>query len=62
MRYRQPVVIGRRLSLDFSNLNPPQSEQRRLDCHRGLQKAFFQHFLFALARHLLRCDMSYRGR
>jgi membrane-bound lytic murein transglycosylase D len=47
MRYRQPVVIGQRLKLVFSNANPPQFERRRLDYHRGLQEAFFQRYRIA---------------
>jgi membrane-bound lytic murein transglycosylase D len=47
MRYGQPVVIGHRLSLDFSQVNAPQFEHRRLDYHRGLQEAFFQRFRIA---------------
>ncbi len=55
MKYRQPVVIGQRLKLDFSNANPPQFEHRRLDYHRGLQEAFFQRFRIAgTETHLVR--------
>jgi membrane-bound lytic murein transglycosylase D len=47
MRYGQPVVIGERLSLDFSRVSVADFEQRRLDYHRSLQEAFFQRFRIA---------------
>ena len=42
MRYKQPVVIGQRLSLDFSHVSATDFEHRRLDYHRSLQESFFQ--------------------
>lgn len=47
MRYRQPVVIGQRLQLDFSNVKVADFEQRRLAYHRGLQDQFFAQFRIA---------------
>ncbi len=47
MRYGQPVVIGQRLSLDFSRVGAAQFEQRRLAYHRGLQESFFKRFRIA---------------
>jgi peptidoglycan lytic transglycosylase D len=42
MRYRQPVVIGQRLTLDFSRVSASDFEQRRLAYHRSLQESFFK--------------------
>jgi len=42
MRYRQPVVIGQRLTLDFSRISISDFEQRRLAYHRALQGSFFK--------------------
>lgn len=42
MRYGQPVVIGQRLSLDFSRVSATDFEQRRVAHHRGIQEAFFK--------------------
>jgi membrane-bound lytic murein transglycosylase D len=42
MRYKQPVVIGQRLSLDFSNVSATDFEHRRLGYHRALQETFFK--------------------
>ncbi len=47
MRYREPVVIGQRLTLDFSKVNVSDFEQRRLAYHRGLQESFFKRFRIA---------------
>jgi membrane-bound lytic murein transglycosylase D len=47
MRYRQPVVIGQRLTLDFSKVNVTDFEHRRLAYHRGLQESFFKRFRIA---------------
>lgn len=44
MRYRQPVVVGRRLRLAFEQVNAETFEQRRLAYHRALQEAFFARF------------------
>ena len=42
MRYGQPVVIGQRLSLDFSRVSASDFEHRRLAYHRALQESFFK--------------------
>jgi len=42
MRYRQPVVIGQRLTLDFSRVSASDFEQRRLAYQRSLQESFFK--------------------
>ena len=42
MRYRQPVVIGQRLSLDFSRVSASDFEHRRVAYHRSLQESFFK--------------------
>ncbi len=44
MRYGQPVVVGRRLELDFSRVKPERFQQRRMAYHRLLQDAYFQDF------------------
>jgi membrane-bound lytic murein transglycosylase D len=47
MRYGQPVVIGQRLSLDFSKVKAVDFEQRRVAYHRSLQESFFKRFRIA---------------
>jgi membrane-bound lytic murein transglycosylase D len=44
MSYATPVVIGRKVKLDFSKITPDQFEARRLEYHRQLQEAFFTQF------------------
>ena len=39
-----PVVIGRKLKMDFSKVSPDQFEARRTAYHRQLQEAFFTEF------------------
>ncbi|HMN43861.1 MAG TPA: LysM peptidoglycan-binding domain-containing protein [Povalibacter sp.] len=39
-----PVVIGRKLKMDFSKVTPDQFEARRTAYHRQLQEAFFTEF------------------
>ncbi len=39
-----PVIIGRRLKLDFSKVTPDQFEARRTAYHRELQESFFTEF------------------
>ncbi|GFE81265.1 hypothetical protein GCM10011487_32650 [Steroidobacter agaridevorans] len=39
-----PVVIGRKVKLDFSKVTPDQFEARRVEYHRALQEAFFTEF------------------
>ncbi|MFQ5759350.1 MAG: LysM peptidoglycan-binding domain-containing protein [Acidiferrobacterales bacterium] len=47
MRYREPVVIGQQLRLDFSRVSIEDFEQRRLAYHRALQDEFFAQFRIA---------------
>ena len=55
MRYGQPVVIGQRLTLDFSQVSATDFEHRRLAYHRGLQEAFFKRYRIAgTATHVIR--------
>lgn len=42
--YATPVVIGRKVKLDFSKVSPDQFEARRTEYHRALQEAFFTQF------------------
>ena len=44
MPFREPVVIGRRLSLDFSEVSPDEFEARRVAYQRDTQEAFFQAY------------------
>ena len=39
--YGRPVVIGRRLTLDFGRVNAEEFQRRRLAYHRTLQDEFF---------------------
>jgi membrane-bound lytic murein transglycosylase D len=55
MAYGEPVMIGRRLQLDFSKVTPEVFERRRLEYHRALQEDFFQRFQIAgTCRHVVR--------
>jgi len=42
--FRQPVVIGNRLKLDFSKVNKEEFSARRFRYHRELQEAFFTRY------------------
>jgi membrane-bound lytic murein transglycosylase D len=44
MRYGKPVVIGKRIKLDFSRVTPEQFEEQRKEYHRVLQEEFFTQF------------------
>lgn len=39
-----PVIVGRKLKLDFSQISPDQFEAKRVEYHRQLQEAFFTRF------------------
>lgn len=39
-----PVIVGRKLKLDFSRVSPERFETRRVEYHRQLQEAFFAKF------------------
>jgi membrane-bound lytic murein transglycosylase D len=42
--YATPVVIGRKVKLDFSKVTPDQFEARRTEYHRALQESFFTEY------------------
>jgi membrane-bound lytic murein transglycosylase D len=44
MTMATPVVIGRKVKLNFSKVTPDQFEARRSEYHRALQEAFFTQF------------------
>jgi membrane-bound lytic murein transglycosylase D len=44
MSLATPVVVGRKVKLDFSKVTPDQFEARRVEYHRALQEAFFTQF------------------
>jgi membrane-bound lytic murein transglycosylase D len=44
MTMATPVVIGRKVKLDFSKVTPDQFEARRLEYHKQLQDTFFTEF------------------
>ena len=51
MPFREPVVIGRRLSLDFSVVSSDEFEVRRVAYQRDTQGAFFQAYDVTGVRH-----------
>ncbi len=44
MAFRDPVIIGERLTLDFSRVNSQEFERRRREFHSSLQQEFFSSF------------------
>jgi len=44
MRYRAPLVIGKRLKLDFRHVSPEDFVKIRVAYHRSLQEAYFEQF------------------
>lgn len=44
MSAASPVVIGRRLTLDFSKVTPDEFEAKRIEYHRQLQEVFFTQY------------------
>jgi membrane-bound lytic murein transglycosylase D len=55
LRSKQPLVIGRKVKLDFSRVTPDEFERRRLEYHRSLQSEFFDHFtVTGTEQHVLR--------
>jgi membrane-bound lytic murein transglycosylase D len=44
MTAASPVVIGRKLKLDFSKVSPDEFEAKRVDYHRQLQEAYFTQY------------------
>ena len=51
MPFREPVVIGRRLSLDFSVVSRDEFEARRVAYQQETQEAFFQAYDVTGVRH-----------
>lgn len=47
MRFGKPLVIGKRLKLDFSKVTPEIFEQQRIAYHRALQESYFARYLIA---------------
>ncbi|HEX5054914.1 MAG TPA: LysM peptidoglycan-binding domain-containing protein [Gammaproteobacteria bacterium] len=43
----KPLVIGKRLKLDFTKVTPEIFEQQRITYHRGLQESYFARYLIA---------------
>jgi membrane-bound lytic murein transglycosylase D len=41
MKFGRPVIIGRKLKLDFSKVKPEEFEQKRREFHRTLQASYF---------------------
>ena len=55
MRYGKPVVVGRRLKLDFSKVSPDEFEEQRMAYHREIQETFFEQFeITGSERHKIR--------
>ena len=44
MTAASPVVVGRKLKLDFSKVSPDEFEAKRIEYHRQLQEAFFTQY------------------
>ena len=47
MRYGKPVIVGHRISLDFSQVNVEQFERKRLAFQQQLQGEFFDLYRIA---------------
>jgi membrane-bound lytic murein transglycosylase D len=50
LRFNKPLVIGKRLELDFSKVTPEIFEQQRIAYHRALQENYFARYLIAGTR------------
>ena len=44
MAFRDPVIIGKRLKLDFSRVNIAEFELKRRDFHSSLQQELFSSY------------------
>ena len=44
MAFRDPVIVGKRLTLDFSNVNIVEFELKRREFHSTLQRGFFSNY------------------
>ena len=59
MKYRKPVVIGKRIKLDFSRVTPEKFEEQRLAYHRTLQEEFFEQFqITGTKEHIIKSGQS----
>lgn len=59
MSFATPVVVGRKVKLEFSKVTHDQFEARRLEYHRQLQEAFFAQFRIKdTATHVIRSGES----
>jgi membrane-bound lytic murein transglycosylase D len=59
MKFGEPVVVGRKLRLQFTRATRDQFEARRGEYHRQLQEAFFSRFRIKdTATHLVRSGES----
>jgi membrane-bound lytic murein transglycosylase D len=57
--FRQAVVIGQRVELDFSAVSPAQFEQRRLAYQERVQETFFSAYqIAAIQEHVIRSGES----
>ena len=50
LEFRQPLVLGRRLKLDFSRASPQAFESKRRAYHQALQDRFFKEYRIADTR------------
>lgn len=44
MAFRDPVIVGKRLALDFSSVNIAEFELKRREFHSSLQRGFFSNY------------------
>lgn len=59
MVYRQPVIIGERLKMDFSKIDIKTFEQQRRQFHRDLQASYFQNWrIIETEQHSIRRGLS----
>jgi membrane-bound lytic murein transglycosylase D len=59
MSFGTPVVVGRKVKLQFSRITPDQFEAKRVEYHRQLQEAFFTQFRIKdTATHVIRSGES----
>jgi membrane-bound lytic murein transglycosylase D len=59
MSFATPVVVGRKVKLEFSKVTHDQFEARRMEYHRQLQEAFFAQFRIKdTASHVIRSGES----
>jgi membrane-bound lytic murein transglycosylase D len=55
MRYGKPVVIGKRIKLDFSRVTHDEFERQRKEYHRAIQEEFFDQFeITGSEKHVIR--------